>query len=463
MVVRQLRSLEAVSRAEADPRAALARVQAVVMRIAAALALCCAFAPPARASPDGEFAPFDAAQPASACSLTVLRELGWRIEIGHSANLEVAGGAPCRRPDLAAAHRAGDLRIRLPAATTPQTDATIAALLDHPATLCAFKFGVGAATRRAVDRLVANQDYRFNALQFGWVAFGEGARRRGWEPIYSFGRGFRPHGSNTRAIEAFYTGRVRSECGVGRQIAQYAAQAELYGPAAFDAEFAPDEIVIGTFNKLQRTDSILLGAHAGDFEADGLARKASRRGRQGYAGLPGFIVHAFDRDTLDDIDNQAQNFVVYDVSAAAADSLRTHGGFAHYNRVNREIWDLARGLQRRDLSRDWFERAVYGRDPALRERLAPAQRASLARIDALLADPFYREFRIYVHRSGVRPVGYHIVRLLDRNPRTPFRIELTLHNLHTTLFRRYLAHRLAACASAHEPAAPRPPAVAAAE
>lgn len=431
------------------------------LRITAILVLCCAFAAPAGASSDDAPAPFDAALPANACALTVLREMGWRIEIGRGARLEVVGGTPCQRPDLAAAHRAGDLRIVLPTrsaagADSPLPDAAIAALLDHPATLCAYKFRLGAATRRAVDRLVANQGYRFTALQFGWIAFGDGARRQGWEPIYGFGRGLRPRGSNTRAIAAFYDGRVRSECGVGRQIAQYAAQAELYGPAAFDAEFAPDEIVIGTFNKLRRSDSILLGARAGDFEADGRARKTSLRGRQGFAGLPGLIVHVFDRDTLDDLDNQAQNFVVYDVGEAAAQSLRAHGGFAHYNRVNREIWELARGLQRRDLSRDWFERALYRREPVLRARLTLAQRESLARIDALLADPFYREFRIYVHRSGVRPVGYHIARLLDRNPRTPFAIELTLHNLHTTLFRRYLAHRLATCAAARLTAGIRP-------
>ena len=52
---------------------------------------------------------------------------------------------------------------------------------------------------------------------------------------------------------------------------------------------------------------------------------------------------------------------------------------------------------------------------------------------------------IYVHRQGVKPVGFHIARLLDRNPRTPFRIELALHNLHTTLYGRYVAHQLAAC------------------
>ena len=50
-----------------------------------------------------------------------------------------------------------------------------------------------------------------------------------------------------------------------------------------------------------------------------------------------------------------------------------------------------------------------------------------------------------MHKLGVQSVGYHIVRLLDRNPRTPYRIELALHNLHTTLMARYFAHRLDTC------------------
>ncbi|MBW8809446.1 MAG: hypothetical protein JF591_11560, partial [Lysobacter sp.] len=75
-------------------------------------------------------------------------------------------------------------------------------------------------------------------------------------------------------------------------------------------------------------------------------------------------------------------------------------------------------------------------------------RITVAKIDRLLADPFYRGFAIYVHKLGIQPVGFHIARLLDRNPRTPFRIELALHNLHTTLYDRYVGYRLAQCADA---------------
>jgi hypothetical protein len=77
-------------------------------------------------------------------------------------------------------------------------------------------------------------------------------------------------------------------------------------------------------------------------------------------------------------------------------------------------------------------------------------------MDTLLADPFYRDFRIYVHKLGVQPVGYHIVRLLDRNPRTPYRIGLALHNVATTLQARYIAHRLNTCRQGARHASARP-------
>ena len=72
-------------------------------------------------------------------------------------------------------------------------------------------------------------------------------------------------------------------------------------------------------------------------------------------------------------------------------------------------------------------------------------RPTLAKLDAALDDPFYRGFELYVHRQGVKPVGFHVARMLDRNPRTPYRIELALHNLHTTLFERYVAYQLRIC------------------
>jgi hypothetical protein len=94
-----------------------------------------------------------------------------------------------------------------------------------------------------------------------------------------------------------------------------------------------------------------------------------------------------------------------------------------------------------------FERLLHERDAQLRAGLPAGQREVLARIDGLLADPVYRELMIYVHPKGVRPLGYHVARLLDRNPRTPFSIELTLHNLHTTIYQRWINSHLMACSA----------------
>lgn len=386
------------------------------------------------------------AQPQPSCERQLLQALGWRFVATGTAIASINPGTPCDRGSLAEAHAAGDLRVRVPARGDAGAIAALErAVLAHPATRCAHGFALGAATRRAVDRLVANRGFRFSTLQPGWIDFGPtGAARDGWRPMAWFGRRFQPRGSNTRAIEGFYRGQVRAECGVGRQVAQYAAQAELYGARGFDVAFAADEIVIGTYHQLNRSRSILQGSAAGTYVRDGLARDASARGRQAFMGVPGFIEHVFPRASLDDLHNQAENFVVYDVGADAAAALRRHDGFAHYNARNRELWTLARTLPTFGRRR-YFERLLHEREPRLRAELPNEHRVIVARIDALLGDPFYRGFHVYVHKLGVRPVGYHIVRLLDRNPRTPYRIGLALHNVHTTLMARYLEHRLDVC------------------
>ncbi|MCC8362653.1 hypothetical protein LK996_06145 [Lysobacter sp. A6] len=380
------------------------------------------------------------------CGQRFLEDLGWRFVPSDGATVEIRPGTPCDRADLVDAWRAGDLVVSIPRRFDDAARARLNdVLLHHPATRCAYGFALGAATRRAVDRLAGNPGYRFSAVQVGWIGFGPtGSARDGWKPIALFGRGYQPRGANSRAIEAFYAGHVRSECGVGRQIAQYATQAELYGMQAFDEAFDADEIVIGTFNRLHPTRSILLGTSAGTFTHDGRAIAASKAGRQAFMGLPGFIFHVFDRSKLDDIHNQAENFVVYDVDASAAAALRAHAGFEYYNARNRRIWELACSLPG-PKPRRHFERLLFERDPTLRAALSPQAQATLASLDAELADPFYTGFDIYVHKQGVKPVGFHIARLLDRNPRTPFRIELALHNLHTTLYDRWVAYRVAVC------------------
>ncbi|WP_269792336.1 hypothetical protein [Stenotrophomonas sp. Iso1] len=379
------------------------------------------------------------------CGMSLLRELGWQVTDAAIAQPLIAGGTPCQRASLDDAHAHRDLQLQVPQHFDPvQREQLAVDVLQQQASVCAYLFKLGDATRAATTRLQENRGYRFSAVQMGWIGFGlGGAKAQGWQRFRSFGRGYAPVATNSSAVDAFYRGNVRSECGVGRQIAQLATQREMYGDALFDREFAPGELSIGTFLTLHKTQSILLGSSAGEFFADGKAVRTSAMGRQAFMGAPGFIAHVFDKKYLDDINNQAENFVITDLSDAAAQALARHGGFAHYDAVNRQIWELSQQMPGSGWRR--FERLLYERDTALRAALPPEHQQVLARIDTLLADPVYRELMLYVHPKGVRPLGYHIARLLDRNPRTPFSIDLALHNLHTTLYRRWVDARLRAC------------------
>jgi hypothetical protein len=383
------------------------------------------------------------------CLLDTLTELGWRIGQGSGDALAIDAGLPCMRSGLDDARAHGDLRLQLPLTQQDAAAREVAleALLEHPASHCAWSMRIGDATRRAVNRLVANTGFRFSALQTGWIGFGlGGAGRDGWERTRSFGRGYRPRDTPSRAIEGFYAADVRAECGVGRQIAQYATLYELFGPKDFDAAFARDEIMIGTFHMLEHGPSVLLGSSAGEFRGDGRGRRAASEGRQAFSGLPGFIVHVFARDTLDDINNQAENFVIYEVSDAAARALAAMGGLDATNVRARELWELSRGL---DLTADRvFERLLYQRDASLLAAISPGKHETLRRMQALLDDPVFQGVQVYVHPKGVKPIAYHFARLIDRNPRTPFRIEIGLHNLHTTIYRRWIDQRRQRCTEA---------------
>ncbi|MCU1134234.1 hypothetical protein [Stenotrophomonas maltophilia] len=392
-----------------------------------------------------------AAAPSLDCTQGLLQRLGWRFEEASLTAPQVRGGPVCTRASLADSQAAGDLQVRWPAALPAAArQALLQQLLDDPATVCAYAFELGAATRRATSALQGNPTFRFSGPQLGWIGFGlQGAPAQGWQRTRSFGRGFVPRAGNSHALQAFYSGAVRAECGVGRQVAQLATQRELYGDAAFDTGFAAEELSIGTFLALHDTDSILLGAHAGDLFADGKAVRTSAMGRQAFVGVPGFIEHVYDKGTLDDLSNQAENFVVVEVGEGAAQALALHAGLAWYDQRNAELWKLAQDIPR--IGQRYFERLLFERDPQLRAGLAQRYHAALVRMDQLLDDPFYQQFVIYVHPRGTRPIGYHIVRLLDRNPRTPFSIDLAVHNLHTTLYRRWREAQLRHCAATGRP------------
>lgn len=317
------------------------------------------------------------------------------------------------------------------AASTPCP--VIETLDEHDAgTRCAFQRLVGEAARRAADQLVANEQYGFTGLQGGWFVTESGH----WEPVVSFGRAHQPTALPSLAIESLYRVRSAGECGTGRQVAQLAALYELFGAEALDESFRAEEMVIGTFRQLRTSQSVLLGSGAGELIYDGLARRAAEGGPWALEGLPGALFNVKGHAFLDSIANQAQNFVVYGVRPEAMLRLRAEGGVASLNGRLQQIWGLARGLKA--TWRRGFERALYWRESEEIQGLRDQDEAATLGLLALLDDPLLQGIYVYVHDHGVQPLAYHVIRMLDQNPRTPYRLELFAHNVTTEWLKRYL-------------------------
>lgn len=377
----------------------------------------------------------DAGQSDATCRLDFLRHLGWQVETGSQPLALPVDGAVCRYADVAQARAGGALTLRLSADDPARSDVRIREALDSEASRCAFAMRVGVAARKAVDQLVTNREFRFSAIQTGWIGFGsDGAEAASWLPTSTWGRRFVPL-RPASAIRAFYQRPIRAECGVGRQIAQLATLLELFGDASFERSFDADELAIGTFNKLGNSRSILLGSSRGTLFADGLAKQSAALGGQAFSGVPGFLFHVFDASTISSPNNQAQNFIVYDVNGAAADALHSRGGFEWFNQQNRALWELSGPFHIR--GRRWFQRLLTESDRRLERRLTGSERALLRKMREIVSDPFYAGFRVYGHPHGIKPIGWFVVRMLDKNPRTPFRIELGLHNLGGEIRDRY--------------------------
>ena len=299
--------------------------------------------------------PFAVQGATAQCIERALLDLGWTL---HDGPMRVAPGSPCERDGLADARVHGDLHAWLPADDT-RGEALRRLLLD-PASGCAFRLRLADATRDAVGALVANERYGFWRIGWRWLAFDRDATAH-WRPTHSLGRGYVPATTNSAAIGVFARAGAHAECGVGRQVAQYAGFAALFGDDGFDAAFDRDEIVLGTFAKHAGTRSVLLGSGAGALAGDGLGRDAARRGRAALLASPAFLF-AVERRRVVDIANQAQNGVVTEVGATAFDALRDAGSLALANAAALRAWQLSRAIERRGPR--WFQR-LFGEDDAI--------------------------------------------------------------------------------------------------
>lgn len=382
------------------------------------------------ANSSGPMAVLDTAlDPAQKAEKAFLEHLGWTFVVDPSVkSVEVRGGSPLRRANVAQARAAGDLRVLLPATLTPDEASrfakTLPSVADSLPTRGAWQLLQIPAVERATSKLAAN------AIRGFWT-FPQWAVVNA--PVFSMDP---PDGTWIRvkkicrakekpsaAIESFYTQTCSTECYVAQTIASYAIQYELYGPAWFDENFKPEEIAIGQVDKFHETP---LGAtmnappeypwralvlQKSDYTGEDLGLVLSRMGPSVFPGLSGILL---DQNQTG---RSNQNLTFVSLTPAAVDSLARNGGFAHVAELTQELLRLEKATR---------ARFATGSDiTAIRERTA-----------ALLAEPVFTGMRVYIHPYGVVTLG-EMVDKFRRRDRTAFQILLYDEAREDTFFQRY--------------------------
>jgi hypothetical protein len=382
------------------------------------------------------------------CELGFLEHLGWRFHIDAGVTeLTVRGGHPARHDTLAAAQAAGTLRVLVP----PGLDAEqaraawpqLATLADAHASREAYKHRLAVATRRATARLSKmTEESRFVFPEIlGLVhspVFVFHMPKTEWheeEKMYFATR------SATRAIEEFFRLGATAECYTGQTLALFTTQYELFGPDWFDVMFDADEIVVGRPHHVIDTRLLANVKYERPYVWRALLVEPSRQrmdpilalaphGRTAFVGLAGVVLNQ-DPDAFTN-----DNCIIVSISQRALDTLAANGGTDHLAREAGRVWEQAnkaKGL----LS---FLRASEC-DAAERE------------VDALLAQPIFREFMVYVHPDGVVPLG-DILRKKIPDADTPVTLRVNMNGLDDAFYQRFRAAYRRGCLARRGPVAP---------
>jgi hypothetical protein len=388
------------------------------------------------------------------CRLDYLKSLGWRVIESPSNQVEIVDGSPCSRDSLASSQSAGELTIALPknpsAADFAKVTATLGELLKTNATVCAYKLKVAVAAKHAIDQLKANSDnYRFvvtsgtsiwqnRHIPTGFVDLGIGGGiRMGWKPLDGFlalgGLAYTPRSSNWDAIESFYHKTARSECAAGLQLAEFAAQKELYGKEDFDRAFTNDEIVIGTWGKVSNSNSATRGKHTGTVISDAYGEQAALLGGMALVGRTGYFGNVFGESYLDDKPNRGENLIVASITREASLEFRKAGGVKKFNQMLRTAWDLRTENTKLDPKKDAVKISENN-----------------SKISEILTNPFLSGVKTHTHPYNRYYSYSQLFEIVyDANPRTPYQITFYEDVVNYGLYDRYENYSIAKCLAAH--------------
>lgn len=378
----------------------------------------------------------------SACKAAALTTLGWRVErVGTGNQVLYSSGNPCDNSTLDESRKQGELLVQIPdGIPEDRLQAAIDTVLSSSASVCAFKFRVGAATRTTSAKLVLNENFYFFVGGSPFIEFTRG--EYWWGGCQNGGRAacYYPRVANSTALQEFVSGRIGTECALGLQAAEYQTLREIYGDSAFNEKFRANEITFAPWAVLNTSTSATWGnMTAVDTITDPSAVETAKLGAGAFLGLSGYIGNVFGEAYLDSPVDRGENFLTVSVSLSAAAELSLRGGFAAFNVMNRRIYELGLNLN------PALERLALTSIDASRVQMTFGQRLAFQELQSILANPVYTGYRVYVHPLSAMSLGEHIVRLLEVNPRTPYTFQLYPSRMNRGQYARFVNSLLAGC------------------
>lgn len=376
------------------------------------------------------------------CQVAALTSLGWKVERMAGGNQVLyAGGNPCDNSSLAESRAEGELLVQIPAGIDEGTlQGALSTVLSTQASVCAYKFKVGFAALRASNKLRRNENFYFFSGGFPYIEFTRGDKW--WGGCMNGGAQscYYPRVSNSEAMQEFATGRIGTECALGLQAAEYSTLRVLYGDSAFNRKFRSDEITLAPWTVLNHSASATWGNMTSvDTITDTAAVETAKLGAGGFIGVSGYIGNVYGEAYLDNPVDRGENYLTVSVSLTAAAELKARGGFAAYNVMNTRLFELGKSLN------PGLERLTLTTVDADTIQMSAYQRLVFKEMQQILKNPVYSAYFVYVHPLGILSLGEHIVRLLERNPRTPYAFTLYPSKMNRGQYVRYVNSILADC------------------
>ncbi len=381
------------------------------------------------------------------CKQEVLAKMGWQVKTGETNQISSPEICNLNKNEVLSAI----LKIEMKSGSSTALDQAI----NSAGTNCVYQNQLGLAVKTATQKLKRNKFYIFSPF---WQddLLRIGGLKKAWKKVACTDEDnqcFIPASEDkAKSIDALYESHFSSDCSVGLQLAEYAMIKELMGTEHFNTYFSNEEIFLGLFPDSSQSKSFTRGLNENAVWAEeGL--KYAESGFQSFIGVSGAIKSVFDEKFLDDIPNVNENFMIVESTQAAAQAFIKKGGLAGYEKELRKIWELTRTVTKVELHalQDVAEMnyLVQANEIFVQGKMPPdgsqTISATTVQILNLLKDPFLSETQLYVHPVGQRSIAWHILRLAQINPRTPYKVDFYHEVIHGELYNRWMKSNLDDC------------------